>query len=43
MGFTGSSPITSLSGVVKEMKTAVPAMILSAGLGTAAYVVSVVI
>jgi hypothetical protein len=43
MGFTGSSPITSLSGVVKEMKTAVPAMILSAGLGAIAFIVSAVI
>jgi hypothetical protein len=43
MNFTGSSPITSLSGVVKEMKTAVPLMILSVGLGAAAFVVSAVI
>jgi hypothetical protein len=43
MNFTGSSPITSLSGVVKEMKTAVPAMILSVGLGLAAFIVSAVI
>lgn len=43
MGFTGSSPITSLSGVVKEMKTAVPLMILSAGLGSAAYIASAVL
>ncbi len=38
MGFTGSSPITSLSGVVKEMKTAVPLMILAAGLGAFALI-----
>jgi hypothetical protein len=43
MNFTGSSPITSLSGVVKEMKAAVPAMLLSVGLGLAAFVVSAVI
>lgn len=33
MGFTGSSTYTSLSGVVKEMGIALPAMIISAGLG----------
>ncbi len=33
MNFTGSSTYTSLSGVVKEMKIAVPAIILSAVLG----------
>ncbi len=33
MGFTGSSTFTSLSGVVKEMKTAVPLMAASLGLG----------
>ncbi len=33
MGFTGSSTFTSLSGVVKEMKTAVPLMAASFGLG----------
>jgi hypothetical protein len=38
MGFTGSSPITSLSGVVKEMKTAVPLIILSLVLGIVALV-----
>jgi hypothetical protein len=36
MGFTGSSTFTSLSGVVKEMKYAIPAMILSGALGLAA-------
>ncbi len=40
MGFTGSSPITSLSGVVKEMKTAVPLMLLAVVLGAAAYIAS---
>jgi len=33
MGFTGSSTFTSLSGVVKEMKTAVPLMAASVALG----------
>jgi hypothetical protein len=36
MGFTGSSTFTSLSGVVKEMKYGIPAMILSGVLGLAA-------
>lgn len=43
MGFTGSSPITSLSGVVKEMKTAVPLMILAAGLGAVALIAARVV
>jgi hypothetical protein len=43
MGFTGSSPITSLSGVVKEMKTAVPLIALSLVLGVAAMITSAVI
>jgi hypothetical protein len=43
MGFTGSSPITSLSGVVKEMKTAVPLIVLSLFLGVAAMITSAVI
>lgn len=33
MGFTGSSTCTSLSGVIKEMGIALPAIIISAGLG----------
>lgn len=33
MGFTGSSTYTSLSGVLKEMKYAVPAILASASLG----------
>jgi len=33
MNFTGSSTYTSFSGVIKEMKTAVPAIIVSIGLG----------
>ena len=33
MNFTGASTYTSLSGVVREMKTAVPALIVSAGSG----------
>jgi hypothetical protein len=43
MNFTGSSPITSLSGVVKEMRTAVPLIALSAILGVAAIIVSAVL
>jgi hypothetical protein len=34
MNFTGSSTYTSLSGVLKEMKIAVPAIATSIGLGT---------
>lgn len=34
MNFTGSSTYTSLSGVLKEMKVAVPAIALSISLGT---------
>ncbi len=33
MNFTGASTYTSLSGVVREMRIAVRAMVLSAGLG----------
>ncbi|WP_088227282.1 mercury methylation corrinoid protein HgcA [Desulfosporosinus sp. FKB] len=33
MNFTGSSTYTSFSGVLKEMKIAIPAMIISIGLG----------
>lgn len=33
MNFTGSSTFTSLSGVVREMRWAVPAQIISTGLG----------
>jgi hypothetical protein len=43
MNFTGSSPITSLSGVVKEMRTAVPLIALSAVLGVAAMIASYVL
>jgi hypothetical protein len=43
MAFTGSSPITSLSGVVKEMKFAVPAIVLSLILGVAARITSSII
>ncbi len=40
MNFTGSSTYTSLSGVVREMKTAVPAIVVSAGLGLGLLVAS---
>ncbi len=43
MGFTGSSPITSLSGVVKEMKTAVPLILVSSILGLAALITAAVL
>lgn len=43
MNFTGSSPITSLSGVVKEMRTAVPLIALSAVLGVAAMIAAAVL
>ena len=43
MGFTGSSTFTSLSGVIKEMKIAVPMMALSGILGIAATVAAVVL
>lgn len=33
MNFTGSSTYTSYSGVLKEMKTAIPAILISIGLG----------
>jgi len=40
MTFTGTTTFTSLSGVQKEMKTAVPAQIGMAGLGVIAWIVS---
>ncbi len=40
MNFTGSSTYTSLSGVDKEMKIALPAIILSAGAGVILLLVS---
>jgi len=39
MTFTGSSTYTSLSGVLKEMRYAMPAILVSAGLGLALVVV----
>jgi hypothetical protein len=42
MNFTGSSTFTSLSGVVAEMKIAVPVMLAAGGLGLAAAVVAFV-
>ena len=38
MNFTGSTTYTSLSGVVKEMGTALPLIIISAGLGLIALI-----
>lgn len=43
MNFTGSSTYTSLSGVLKEMRTAVPLLAVSAFLGLAFFVVKTVI
>lgn len=43
MGFTGASTFTSLSGVIKEMKAAVPLIALSGVLGLAATVAAVVL
>lgn len=40
MNFTGSSNYTSFSGVIKEMKAAVPAIIVSIGLGTVLLLVN---
>jgi len=40
MNFTGSSTFTSLSGVVAEMKIAVPVMLAAGGLGLAAAAVA---
>jgi len=40
MTFTGTSTFTSLSGVQKEMKTAIPLQIGMAGLGIIAWIVS---
>ncbi len=43
MNFTGASTYTSFSGVLKEMKTAVPAIIASTALGTVLLLLSVII
>ncbi len=40
MNFTGTSTFTSLSGVQKEMKTALPAQITMAGLGVILWIIS---
>jgi acetyl-CoA decarbonylase/synthase complex subunit gamma len=40
MNFTGSTTYTSLSGVQKEMKTALPLQIIMAGLGLIAWLAS---
>lgn len=40
MNFTGSSTYTSLSGVQKEMKTALPVQIVSASLGLIIFIIS---
>jgi hypothetical protein len=41
MNFTGASTYTSLSGVVKEMGIAIPAMLISVGLGVVFLTVKV--
>jgi hypothetical protein len=43
MNFTGSSTFTSLSGVVAEMKVAVPLMLAAGGFGLAVLVLSIVL
>ena len=40
MNFTGASTYTSLSGVEREMRTALPAQLVAFGLGTALWIVS---
>lgn len=40
MNFTGSSTFTSLSGVQKEMKIALPVQIISAGIGVLVWIVT---
>ena len=40
MNFTGSSTFTSLSGVQKEMKTALPLQIIAAGLGLILWIIT---
>jgi hypothetical protein len=40
MNFTGSSTYTSFSGVIKEMKVAVPAIAVSIGLGVVLLLVN---
>lgn len=40
MNFTGSSTYTSLSGVDKEMKIALPSMLLSTGIGVVLFLVN---
>lgn len=42
MGFTGSSTYTSLSGVIKEMRYAVPVILASASLGIVALAVTLI-
>jgi len=42
MGFTGSSTYTSLSGVLKEMRYAVPAIIASASIGVVFLAISLI-
>jgi hypothetical protein len=43
MNFTGSSTYTSLSGVVKEMRVAIPAMLISVGVGVLFLAVKVLV
>ena len=42
MNFTGASTYTSLSGVVREMKTALPALSVSAGLGMVSLIAGLI-
>jgi acetyl-CoA decarbonylase/synthase complex subunit gamma len=43
MNFTGCSTFTSLSGVKKEMRFAVPMQIAALALGTASWIISIFI
>jgi acetyl-CoA decarbonylase/synthase complex subunit gamma len=40
MNFTGSSTFTSLSGVQKEMKTAIPVQVTMTSLGLAGWILT---
>jgi acetyl-CoA decarbonylase/synthase complex subunit gamma len=41
MNFTGASTYTSLSGVLKEMRLAIPVQIVSAGLGSILWCIAI--
>jgi len=41
MNFTGATPFTSPSGVEKEMRLALPAQVMTMGIGTVGWLVAV--